>query len=410
MPVETVKRIRLPELHAVQQQIVSELARFSVLNCGRRFGKDILAINHLIEGALDQQQVAWFAPTYKQLTEVWRVVANVIEPVTRRRSEQQHRAELLTGGVIDMWSLDQPDTARGRAYNRVIINEAAMVARLQEAWEQVIRPTLTDYHGTALFLSTPKGFNFFKTVYDRGQDGEQPDWQSWTFPTSANPYIDPVEIEAARRELPESVFSQEYLAAFIADETAVFRGLLHACVLDPNAPIEGHTYVVGCDWGKLNDFSVFSVVDATTREQVYIDRSNRIDYTMQVGRLKALCERYRVRAVIAEANSMGQAIIEQVQRARIPVLSWTATQVTKQQMIEALALSIEQGQIKLLRDAVQMAELQAFTATKTPSGLLRYAAPEGQHDDTVIALGLAHLGARVPHEQSRLVDFRVEAG
>lgn len=402
------RRIRLPKLHSVQRQIVRELARFSVLNCGRRFGKDVVAINHLVEGALDGQQVAWFAPTYKQLTEVWRVVADVAEPATKRRSEQQHRVELLTGGVVDMWSLDQPDTARGRAYRRVIINEAAMVPKLQEAWEQVIRPTLTDYHGTALFLSTPKGFNYFKALHDRGQDPEQPEWRSWTFPTVSNPYIDPAEVEAARRELPEQTFSQEYLAAFVADETAVFRHLLDACTLEPREPVAGHQYVVGCDWGKLNDYSVFSVVDITSRQQAYLDRSNRIDYTLQVGRLQALCERYRPVVVIAEANSMGQAIIEQVQRAGIRVLSWTATQATKQQMIETLALAIEQGHVKLLSDPVQLAELQAFEATRTPSGLLRYAAPEGQHDDTVIALGLAWLGARVP-QQTRAMDFAVEA-
>jgi hypothetical protein len=384
------------------------LARFSVLNCGRRFGKDVLAINHVIEGALAGQQVAWFAPTYKQLTEVWRVVADRVEPVTRRRSEQQHRVEMITGGVIDMWSLDQPDTARGRAYHRVVINEAAMVAALRGAWEQVIRPTLTDYQGSALFLSTPKGFNFFKTLYDRGQDEQETDWRSWTFPTSANPYIDPTEIEAARRELPEQVFAQEYLAAFVSDQTAVFRGLLDVCVLDPQEPEPGHQYVIGCDWGKLQDYSVFSVLDITTRQQVYLDRSNRLDYAMQVMRLYALCQRYRPIAVIAEANAMGQAIIEQVQRLRLPVKAWTATQATKQQMVEWLAVSIEQCQVKLLKDPVQLAELQAFEATKTPSGLLRYAAPEGGHDDTVIALGLAWLGAR-PQQQARLMDFRVEA-
>jgi len=365
-------------------------------------------MDRLLHAALDGKRAAWFAPTYKQLVEVWRVVADKLEPVTRRRSEQEHRLELVTGGVIDMWSLDSPDTARGRAYHLVVVNEAAAVAGLQDAWEQVIRPTLSDYSGGAWFLSTPRGFNYFKALYDRGQDPEQREWRSWTFPTTANPFIAPSEIEAAKGELPEQAFSQEYLAAFIADETAVFRGLLQACVLERREPIDGHQHVIGCDWGKLNDFSAFSVLDVTAREQVWLDRSNRVDYTMQVGRLKALCDRYRPAAVIAEANSMGQAIIEQVQRARIPVRSWTATQGTKQQMVELLALALEQGQVKLLRDPVQLAELQAFTATRTASGLMRYAAPEGQHDDTVIALGLAWLGARVP-AQARTLDFRVEA-
>jgi hypothetical protein len=398
--------LRLPSLHNGQRQIVREAARFNVVNCGRRFGKDVLAINLVIEAGLAGQRAAWYAPTYKQLMEVWRVLADKLEPVTRRRNEQEHRVELLTGGVIDMWSLDSPDTARGRAYHLVVVNEAAQVANLQMAYEQVIRPTLTDYSGSAWFLSTPRGFNFFRVLFDRGQDPEQPEWRSWTFPTTANPHIPADDIALARAELPEQTFAQEYLAAFISDETAVFRGLLDACTLDPQGPISGHQYVVGCDWGKLHDFSVFSVLDVTTREQVYIDRSTRIDYIAQVLRLGSLCQRYRPIAVITEVNSIGQAIVEQLQRMRLPVVAWTATQASKGQMIEWLALSIEQGQVRLLRDPVQLAELQAFTATRTASGLMRYAAPEGQHDDTVIALGLAWLGAR-PQDQARAIDFQV---
>jgi hypothetical protein len=402
-------RIELVERHPAQEQIVQESARFNVLNCGRRFGKDILGVDLITEMVLGPNPTAWYSPTYKNLAEDWRMLTNILQPITSKKSEQEHRLDLLTGGLVEMWSLDQPDTSRGRAYKRIIINEAAMVQKLQEAWERVIRPTLTDYRGDGWFLSTPKGFSYFKALYDRGQDPEQPDWKSWTFPTAANPFIDAAEIEAARHELPEQTFAQEYLASFIADETAVFRGLLQACVLDPQGPVEGHQYVVGCDWGKLNDFSVFSVIDITSREQVYMDRSNRIDYTMQVRRLQALCARYKPIAVIAEANSMGEAIIEQVRAARLPVVSWTATQATKQQMVEILALAIEQAQAKLLKDPVQLAELQAFEATRTASGLMRYAAPEGQHDDTVIALGLAWLGARAPQQRAKLMDFRVEA-
>lgn len=386
---------------------MSEARRFNVINCGRRFGKDVLAINRLIDTGLHGDPAAWFAPTYKQLTEVWRTLADLLAPLTRRRSEQEHRLELITSGIIDMWSLDSPDVARGRAYKRVIINEAAMVAKLKEAWEQVIRPTLTDQQGDAYFLSTPKGFNYFRALYDRGQDPEQPDWQSWTFPTAANPYILATEIEAARRELPEQAFAQEYLAAFVSDESSVFRRLLEAATLDLQERVKEHQYVIGCDWGKLNDFSAFCVIDITAKHQVYLDRSNRIDYVLQVERLKALCERYRPLVIIAEKNSMGEAIIEWVQRARLPVYGWQTTQATKQRMIEDLSLAFEQEQLKLLRDPVQLAELQAYEATRTASGLMHYSAPEGQHDDTVIALALAWQAAK-SSEQRRSQQYEFQ--
>lgn len=104
-----------------------------------------------------------------------------------------------------------------------MIDEAAMVANLEQAWQQSIRPTLTDLRGQAWFLSTPKGMNYFKHLFDRGQDRSNLDWASWQMPTAVNPYIDSQEIEAARRDLTEAAFNQEYLALFVNWEGSVFR-------------------------------------------------------------------------------------------------------------------------------------------------------------------------------------------
>src|SRR5205823_14398740 len=98
-----------------------------------------------------------------------------------------------------------------------------MVASLKVAWEQVIRPMLADYQGDAYFFSSPKGRNYFYELFVRGQDPQQPDWAAWKMPTATNPFIHPDEIAAARRELPELVFLQEFLAEFLDDETGLFR-------------------------------------------------------------------------------------------------------------------------------------------------------------------------------------------
>lgn len=365
-------------------------------------------MDRLIDGALHGWNVAWFAPTYKQLIEVWRRVTEVLAAVTRRRSEQSHRLELWTGGVIDMWSLDQPDTARGRAYRLVVVNEAAMVTRLQESWEQVIRPTLTDYQGSAWFLSTPRGFNYFHALYERGQDPEQPEWRGWCYPTLSNPYVPPGEIEAARRELPERTFAQEYMAAFVADEAAVFRNV-RACATATaqTGRVAGHQYVIGCDWGQSEDYSVFAVIDVTLRALVALDRSNRLEYTTQAARLQALADRFRPLGVVAENNSMGNPIIAMLRRPPygLPVLAWTATNASKMALVETLQLALEQRTIALLPDTVLLAELEGFAATRLPSGMIRYAAPEGMHDDTVMALAMAWQAASAPRRAPRLLDF-----
>lgn len=216
-------RLTLPRLHSGQARIVAEARRFNVLVCGRRWGKTTLAIDRLCHPAVRGRPVAYFSPTYKMLTEVWSETKRLLDPVTARRVEDEHRLELAGGGVVDFWSLDNPNVARGRKYALVVIDEAAQVAKLEEAWQEAIRPTLTDLRGEAWFLSTPRGFDFFERLYRRGQRAHLTDWASWVEPTVANPRIDPAEVAAARADLPDRVFSQEYLAAFVSDAAAIFK-------------------------------------------------------------------------------------------------------------------------------------------------------------------------------------------
>jgi hypothetical protein len=171
---------------------------------------------HADNGALNGFPVAYFAPTYKMLMEVWREMVQVCYDITESKSETEKRLELFGGGVIDFWSLEDFNTIRGRKYKRAIVDESAIVRNLKEAWTQVIRPTLTDLKGDAWFLSTPKGKNNY--FYELANFHEQ--FKDWTFhqmPTEANPHIDPAEIEEARLQLDPLTFAQEYLASFVTE-------------------------------------------------------------------------------------------------------------------------------------------------------------------------------------------------
>lgn len=209
--------LKLPKLHRGQRIVAREARRFNVLACGRRFGKSTFGEDRLIHPALDGYPTAWFSPTYKMLSEIWRDLQSRLRDITRYTNMQERRIELITGGSIEMWSLDKPDVARGRKYKRVVIDEAGIIRYLADAWQAVIRPTLADYRGDAFLLGTPKGDNFFKQAFEFGQSDDFPDWQSWQMPTSTNPLILPEEIESLRRELPARLFEQEILARFIGD-------------------------------------------------------------------------------------------------------------------------------------------------------------------------------------------------
>jgi len=216
------------------------------------------------------------------------------------------------------------------------------------------------------------------------------EWHGWQLPTAANPYIAPAEIEAARLGLPERIFAQEFLAQFLDDAGGVFRRVMEAATATAQGgAIGGHEYTFGVDWGRSNDYTAIAVLDITHSEIVALDRFNQIDYSLQLARLTALYERFRPRAIVAEANSMGQPLIEQLQVAGLPVVPFTTTAASKQIAVDALALAFERGSIRIIPDATLISELQAYEADRLPSGMLRYGAPSGIHDDTVMALMLA---------------------
>jgi len=300
------------------------------------------------------------------------------------------RVELPSGGWVQVRSADDPQSLRGEGLDLVVMDECAFIS--ETAWTEAIRPALSDRLGGALFISTPRGRNWFWRHWVKGQDSEQDEWCSWQFPTGDNPYIDADEIEVAQATLPEMIFRQEYLAEFLEGEGAVFRNIAANLWAGGDEPgdHEGHRVLMGCDWAKSQDFTVLSVVCADCRKELALDRFNKIDYAFQRQRLMALAERWAVSYISAELNSIGEPIVEQLQRDGLPVHGFQTTATSKPPLIESLALALEREEVAWLDDAVATAELEAYERTVSAAGRSSYSAPEGMHDDTVIARALAN--------------------
>ena len=409
------------DLHPAQQLMIRERKRFNVADCGRRLGKSKMGTYLICETLTEGHPCSWMSPSFRSLGDAWRDLKRILQPITTDKSEQQFRIEVNTGGVLECWSLDNPDAPRGRKYKRVVIDEAAMVRSLGEAWQAVIEPTLLDLLGDAWFLSTPKGANFFKTIFGWGQDPlRYPEWKSWQMPTTANTTIPHLveEVEKRRLTLPERIFRQEYLAEFVDDAGGVFRQVTEAAVIPatdgwpayaaevqesdsgeailvPRPIPDDHQYVIGIDWGKINDFTVLAVIDATTKELVALDRFNQIDYTLQKKRLRVLAARFNTRTLVPERNSIGEPLIEELKANGFKVHPFTTTNASKAEIIDELTLAFEKQELKILDIPVLVDELQGYEAERLPSGLLRYSAPENFHDDCVMSLALAWHGASV---------------
>jgi phage terminase large subunit-like protein len=306
--------LTLPRLHRGQGKVVNEAKRFNVLACGRRFGKSTLGEDRIIHPALDGYPTAWFSPTYKMLSEIWRDLQVRLRPVTKYTNMQERRIELVTGGSIEMWSLDKPDVARGRKYKRVVIDEASIIRGLDDAWLAVIRPTLADFRGDAYLLGTPKGDNFFKQAFEFGQSDDYPDWASWQLPTATNPIILPEEIDALRRELPARLFEQEILARFIGDmEGALWTRSLIDSLRVTAPPRKLVRIVVGVDPkidSEVNSETGIVVAGVGEDGHGYILDDSSVDDTPNGWAKQAIAAYYRYDAddVVAEINQGGDLV------------------------------------------------------------------------------------------------------
>lgn len=380
--------VKLPKLHDAQQTVIDSVARFRVVCCGRRWGKTTLAVDELVNRMLDGEQVVYLAPTYKMLAHVWRGIKQVVGVggLVSYKNETLHRIELITKGSLDCWSLDSGDSIRGQSYHFAVVDEAAFMPDLVTFWDTVMRPLLADKKGGAMFCSTPKGFNGFYALWSRG--GVADNWASWQYPTESSPIIDAEELRDVRDNMTAMAWSQEFLAEFVADAGGVFRGVKNVANLTAKAPYQGR-FVVGVDWGKSNDFTAISVIDEDTGQEVYFDRFNMISWELQRGRLRAVCDLWNPRLVLAEANSIGEPNIEALKNDGLPIEGFMTTSASKAPLIDGLALAIERAQIGLIDDQQATAELMAYTMERMAGGGWRYGAPQGAHDDSVIARALA---------------------
>ncbi len=375
--------------HAGQALVHGDPARFKVLACGRRWGKTRLGVNECLDVALHGGRAWWVAPTYRMTEVGWRPLRQLSNRLGLQVRLADRQVLVPGGGEVSVRSADNYDSLRGEGLNYAVIDEAAYVD--EAAWTEALRPALSDLLGRAMFISTPAGRNWFWRYWELGQDMSQNEYRSWRFPTSANPFIRPSEIEAARASLPERVFAQEYLAEFVEDAGTVFRRVLDAAVLEPlSDPIPGRSYAMGIDWGKYNDWTVFAIWDIGSQELVYIDRMNQIDYAVQIARLRALAERWRPDVIRPEANSMGEPLVEQLMREGLPVSPFVTTNASKVAAIDALALAFERGDIRIVHDEALISELLSYQLSRTATGMVRYEAPGGMHDDCVMAAALGY--------------------
>jgi phage terminase large subunit-like protein len=208
-----------------QQDVFADKTRFKVIAAGRRCGKSRLAATTLIIEALKcpaGSAVLYVSPTMGQSRQIiWDLLLEIGREVISGSHVNNLDITMINGARIYVRGADRPDTLRGVSLTYAVLDEVADIK--PEAWEQVIRASLSDKKGRCMMIGTPKGRNWFYDMFNLGKEGTDPEWKSWHFTTQDNPLIDPTEIESAKKTLSSFAFKQEYLASFDNAGSDVFK-------------------------------------------------------------------------------------------------------------------------------------------------------------------------------------------
>ena len=217
MTVQSAQKGPNINLRWAQGEVFNCDKRFRVLVAGRRFGKSYLSCIELLKGAIAKPGETFFycAPTYRMAKDIaWKALKKLVPKVwIASKNETDLRLDLVNGSSIELKGTENAMALRGRSLSGVVLDEAAFMG--SEVWFEVIRPALADKQGWALFISTPDGTaSWFYDLWCYVASDPTEEWKRWIFTTIEGGNVPAEEVEAARAQLDERTFKQEFEASF----------------------------------------------------------------------------------------------------------------------------------------------------------------------------------------------------
>jgi len=384
--------ISIPAPHAKQAEIEKCQKRRIIVNAGRRAGKTLMVSRKALHEAQAGRKVLYIAPVAAQTDAFWENCTDWLGDAVLvglvKKNETKRRIDFVeTGGRIEARTGSKPDHLRGSYGDYIILDEYAYQA--EEVWAKVCQPMLLDNNGTAVFISTPNLRNHFYHLYLKARDN--PEWAVFTFSSLDNPHLSEDALETMLEDMTDVDYRQEILAEFVPGVGAVFT--VRPTDFYPasdKAPFihEGHRLVAGLDWGQKEDYTALSVGCATCQKEISLHRMKQVDYPTQREFIKAILEPFGNVELLAESNSMGQPNIEALWQDGVEVMPFATSNSSKAGIVQGLRLCFAQEAWKWVDDRDAWLELEAFEMKISRSGLQQYGAPEGLHDDTVMARAL----------------------
>ncbi|QDP58529.1 MAG: putative terminase large subunit [Prokaryotic dsDNA virus sp.] len=376
-----------------QKQIIDDILNkddmFYTMVCGRQIGKTLLLINMLLYYGINKPRhtLLWVSPYYSMAVKVLSQILDAIEftPITKEANKSEKIITLINGTRIYFRSAEKPETIRGLSIDYAFLDESQDIS--DDAFNKAILPTLTAKGKKCLIAGTPKSKNWFHSYFQRGGD---PNYNSYTAPSSVSPYVSEEFLKEQQESLPPSIYNQEFLAEWQEGDGEVFTNIDGVCILDDFVSTREKTYG-GLDIGTKQDYTVLTILDRNGR-CVHMWRERGLEYSQIVSKVVYLCKQYRTHLMI-EANSIGDVVYEMVRKQYKDVKPFITTNTSKENIIRRLISDIADTNVELPSPNLfnpLYKELQLFQYKYLPSGKVSYEAMSGFHDDTVMSLAICN--------------------
>jgi len=402
------------KLHDYQLEVAACDEREIVICAGRRWGKSAICgyavarkflrlWKEVSEGKRDSIKIWIVAPTYELSRKVYAYVVKFllkVDPKIKRFMTDRPAPQIkLSEGIwIQCKSTTEPQSLLGEELDMLVLDEAACISK--RIWFDYLIPTTMskDRNCQSFFISTPRGKNWFYDLWMRAKEKDA----AFHYTSLDGVSITQEEWDRIKESSPKDLFQQNFEATFLEESASVFRGIRE--IVSPNClsePKGGQNYIMGVDLAQINDFTVIFVLDKATNRIVFKDRFHKLSYPLQVKRIYETAMKYNNAKIILELNNVGVAIANtlQEQGARVEGFKTVGTiskdfekKGSKQQAIEKLAVDIEHRNLTIPDWDILIDELSVFGCELTGSGNIKYGAPEGMHDDCVMALAFANWG------------------
>lgn len=370
-------------------------AKFRMVCSGRQSGKSLLAIAEICMDALDNPgHINWWVTNNLEVkARAWRGLLDFLpEQVVANTNQVERRIRLTNGSEIYVKSAAGDKSLVSESVDFIVCDEAGLWK--EDAWERGVSPMLLARpHARVLLVSTPRGRNWFWKMWQKGRPGQgkEPNYDSFHWKSEDSPYADLDYLAERKKNMPTDLYAEEFEADPLDSAGGVFRNVRN-CVGHRAVTPDAMT-CIGVDLGQKNDFT--AIVPMNSKRQALFVERIQDDYPVQKQRLGAMVFQMNFgRLVIDEAN-VGLAIVQDLRAAGFPVEAVaTNSAPVKRALIENLRVAFQNNTISIPNDQVLIDELEAYTYEVLPSGQIRYSAPDGGHDDTVVALALSLWGQR----------------